>query len=89
MLFTDGVTEAMNEENDLFGEARLARLLEDDAAVGSETLHERILRDVDAFVGTADQHDDMTMVLLRIEEVGRAGDSRRPGAAAGEPGGQA
>ena len=86
VLFTDGVTEAMNEENDLFGEARLARLLEDDAAAGSETLHERILRDVDAFVGTADQHDDMTMVLLRIEEVGPARDNRGPGPAAAEPG---
>jgi len=89
VLFTDGVTEAMNEDDDLFGEARLARLLEDDAAVGSETLHERILRDVDAFVGTADQHDDMTMVLLRVEEVGPAGDSHGTGGGTGEPGGQA
>lgn len=86
VLFTDGVTEAMNEEDDLFGEARLARLLEDDAAADSETLHERILRDVDAFVGTADQHDDMTMVLLRVEAVGPAVDSGGPGAAAVESG---
>ena len=73
VLFTDGVTEAMNEQDDLFGEARLARLLEDDAADSSDVLHERILRDVDTFVGSAAQHDDMTMVLLRIDEVGPAG----------------
>ena len=72
VLFTDGVTEAMNEQDDLFGEARLARLLEDDAD-SSDVLHERILRDVDTFVGSAAQHDDMTMVLLRIDEVGPAG----------------
>ena len=89
VLFTDGVTEAMNEADDLFGEARLARLLEDDAAVSSETLHERILRDVDAFVGTADQHDDMTMVLLRIDEVGQAGVPPDPAAAAARPGARA
>ena len=89
VLFTDGVTEAMNEKDDLFGEARLARLLEDDAAVSSETLHERILRDVDAFVGTADQHDDMTMVLLRIDEVGQAGVPPEPAAAAARPGARA
>ena len=70
MLFTDGVTEAMNEQDDLFGEARLSRLLEDDEAATSETLHERILREVDGFVGTAEQHDDMTMVLLRVDEPG-------------------
>lgn len=78
VLFTDGVTEAMNEQDDMFGEARLARLLEDDAADSSDVLHERILRDVDAFVGTADQHDDMTMVLLRIDEVGPDGGPREP-----------
>ncbi len=82
VLFTDGVTEAMNEKDDLFGEERLARLLEDDA-VPSETLHERILRDIDDFVGEADQHDDMTMVLLRIDEPGRDGGRREPGAGSG------
>ena len=81
VLFTDGVTEAMNEESDMFGEERLAGLLEGDPALSSEMLHERILRDVDDFVGTADQHDDMTMVLLRVDEVGR-GDRRRDPAGA-------
>lgn len=73
VLFTDGVTEAMNEQDDLFGEDRLARLLEDAAPASSETLLERILQDVDAFVGAAAQHDDLTMVLLRVDEVGAAG----------------
>lgn len=88
VLFTDGVTEAMNEADDLFGEARLAHLLEDEGAATSETLHERILRDVDTFVGTADQHDDMTMVLLRVDEVGPAGVPVEPAAVAAEPGAQ-
>lgn len=84
VLFTDGVTEAMNEEDDLFGEERIARLLEEDGAASCEALHDRILRDVDAFVGTADQHDDMTMVLLRIDETGPDGGSPAPAAAGGE-----
>lgn len=87
VLFTDGVTEAMNEQDDLFGEARLARLLEDDeAADSSDALHERILRDVDAFVGSAAQHDDMTMVLLRIDEVWRRDGRTEPAGAAVEAG---
>ena len=82
VLFTDGVTEAMNEQDDMFGEARLARLLETAAADSSDVLHERILRDVDTFVGSAAQHDDMTMVLLHIDEVGPAGGRGEPADAA-------
>ena len=69
VLFTDGITEAMNEEADMFGEERLSRLLQEHAALGPATLLDRILQDVEAFVGTADQHDDMTMVLIRVDEL--------------------
>ncbi len=68
-LFTDGITEAMNEEFDLFGEDRFSRLLEDQAHLPPAELHERILGDVAAFVGDADQHDDMTIVLLRVDSL--------------------
>ena len=67
VLFTDGITEAMNEEFDLFGEERFSRLLEEHGALPFEELQARILGDVEAFVGDADQHDDMTIVLLRID----------------------
>ena len=67
-LYTDGITEAMNEESDLFGEERLSRLLEEHAHLPPDELRERILGDVEAFVGRAEQHDDMTIVLLRIDE---------------------
>ena len=69
VLFTDGITEAMNEESDLFGEQRLSRVLEEHAHLLSDELRERILGDVEAFVGGAEQHDDMTIVLLRIDEL--------------------
>ena len=68
-FFTDGITEAMNEESDLFGEERLSRLLEEHAHLPLDELREQILGDVEAFVGGADQHDDMTIVLLRIDEL--------------------
>jgi sigma-B regulation protein RsbU (phosphoserine phosphatase) len=86
VLFTDGVTEAMNEEDDLFGETRLARLLEEDEAVTSETMHERIVREVDGFVGAADQHDDMTIVVLRVDEVTSGAAASGPGVVVVEPG---
>ena len=69
VLFTDGITEAMNEEADMFGEERLSRLIQEHFALPPTALLDRVLQDVEAFVGTADQHDDMTMVLVRVDEL--------------------
>jgi phosphoserine phosphatase RsbU/P len=70
VLFTDGITEAMNAQMDLFGEDRLRGLIEEHAELSCEELRERILREVEAFVGEADPHDDMTMILLKVEDGG-------------------
>ena len=67
VLFTDGITEAMNHANDLFGEARLSRIVQEHGHLASGELRERILREIEAFVGGADQHDDMTMILIKVE----------------------
>src|SRR5207248_8714357 len=70
LFFTDGITEAMNERDDCFGEQRLGQLVEDHAGLPSSELRERVLREIAAFVGSAPQHDDMTMILLKIDERG-------------------
>jgi sigma-B regulation protein RsbU (phosphoserine phosphatase) len=66
VLFTDGITEAMNAGDDCFGESRLGGLIEEHSHLPTEELRERVLREIAAFVGTAPQHDDMTMLLLRV-----------------------
>jgi serine phosphatase RsbU (regulator of sigma subunit) len=71
LFFTDGISEAMNVGDDCFGEQRLAALVEEHAHLPAEELRERVLREIAAFVGDAPQHDDMTMILLKVEEVGR------------------
>ena len=68
LLFTDGVTEAMDEAGEPFGEERLAALLEEHGDLPFEELRERILREIHAFVGSAGLHDDLTLVLLKVEE---------------------
>jgi sigma-B regulation protein RsbU (phosphoserine phosphatase) len=68
VLYTDGITEAMNAESDLFGETRLGRIVEEHGHLDSGELRERILREIEAFVGAADQHDDMTMILLKVQQ---------------------
>jgi phosphoserine phosphatase RsbU/P len=67
-LYTDGITEAMDAGSDLFGDARLSRLITEHGHLDTADLRERILREIEAFVGGADQHDDMTMILIKIEE---------------------
>ena len=70
VLFTDGLSEAMNTEDEMFGENRLSTLVEEHADLPFDELRERILREVRDFSGEAGPHDDMTLILLRVEDVG-------------------
>jgi serine phosphatase RsbU (regulator of sigma subunit) len=72
LFFTDGISEAMNARDDCFGEGRLGQLAETHAHLRSDELRERVLREISAFVGDAPQHDDMTMILLKVDEVAEA-----------------
>jgi serine phosphatase RsbU (regulator of sigma subunit) len=67
LLYTDGLSEAMNAEGDLFSEERLRVLVEEHGGLGSDGLRERIVRDVEAHVAAADPHDDMTLIVLTID----------------------
>ncbi len=68
VLYTDGISEAMNIDAELFGDSRLSRIVEEHGHLESSELRERILREIEAFVGAADQHDDMTMILMKVEQ---------------------
>jgi serine phosphatase RsbU (regulator of sigma subunit) len=65
--FTDGISETMNEAFDCFGEHRLAQVVEQYAHLPFDQLRSYILAELRAFAGAADQHDDMTMILMKIE----------------------
>lgn len=67
VLYTDGITEAMNTNGDLFGDAALSTVVSAHRELDSAGIRERILRDVRAFVGDAEPHDDMTMVVLKLK----------------------
>jgi serine phosphatase RsbU (regulator of sigma subunit) len=70
VLFTDGISEAMNDDGDCFGETRLAQLVEAHRDLPFDELRERIVREVRAFVGHQAPHDDMTMLLVKVEPMG-------------------
>ena len=67
VFYTDGVTEAMDVHGELFGDAALGRVVESHAHMDGPAIRERVLRDVKAFVGQAEPHDDMTMVVVKVE----------------------
>jgi phosphoserine phosphatase RsbU/P len=67
VFFTDGISETMNDAFDCYGEPRLAKVLEQYAHLPFEQLRSFIFADLRSFSGAADQHDDMTMILLKVE----------------------
>ena len=67
LFFTDGLSEAMNPQSDLFGEAHLREILEVNRQRPLEDLRERIIDEIFTFAEGEDQHDDMTMVLVKID----------------------
>ena len=62
--YTDGVTEATNAENELFGEERLLKALNDAPSVNPEALLPFVRKQIAEFVQDAPQFDDITMLGL-------------------------
>jgi len=63
-LYTDGVTEATDACEKLYGEERLLNLLNRTPAASARSTCETVKADVDAFAGGAEQFDDITMLCL-------------------------
>lgn len=64
-LYTDGITEATNAYNELYGEERLLNILNSRDFVDMHDLCDAVKEDVDKFVGEAPQFDDMTTLALQ------------------------
>ena len=65
LLYTDGVTEALNDAQDIYGEDRLAASVCAPGGQDPGAVIERVRRSVDAFAAGAPQADDITMLALR------------------------
>jgi phosphoserine phosphatase RsbU/P len=66
VLFTDGVSESMNIRDEEWGEERLIELAKSVQGLSALDCLKRILAAAQAFAGGAPQHDDMTLVVLRV-----------------------
>lgn len=65
VLYTDGITEAMNASQETFGEQRLLDLVAGNGDADAAALLNRIQEAYSAFVGSEEQSDDMTAVVIR------------------------
>ena len=64
-VYTDGVAEATNAQNELFGGERLIDSLNVDPEAKPETVLSNVMHGIDVFVAEAEQFDDITMLCLK------------------------
>ena len=66
-LYTDGVPEATNDQNEMFGTERMLAAMDEDPNASPEEILHNVRRAVDRFVQDAEQFDDLTMLCLEYK----------------------
>jgi hypothetical protein len=66
VFYTDGVSESMNARQEIFGEERLQEAVRNSAHLSSRAIQKNIVETVSRFSGKAPQHDDFTMVVVKV-----------------------
>jgi serine phosphatase RsbU (regulator of sigma subunit) len=67
-LSTDGIVEARNTSGEMYGFDRLAACVTAATCQRAEMVQDWVLQDLRAFVGSAEVHDDLTMVVVIVKE---------------------
>jgi sigma-B regulation protein RsbU (phosphoserine phosphatase) len=67
IIFTDGLPEAENAREEEYGETRLLAAIAAGAATAPSEMLKRLMAEVDLFVGSTPQHDDVTCLLVKAE----------------------
>jgi len=65
ILYTDGVSEAMNEKQEEFGESRLIASVQSVRNSAVHQIRQKVIADITYFINNQKQHDDITMVILK------------------------
>jgi sigma-B regulation protein RsbU (phosphoserine phosphatase) len=66
LAFTDGISEAMNSADEEWGEERLIEASKSCEAMSAAEILARLVRGADEFAAGAPQHDDMTLIVIRV-----------------------
>jgi sigma-B regulation protein RsbU (phosphoserine phosphatase) len=65
VVYSDGITEAMDPHDEMFGEDRLISLIREHASSGCQALEKIILQSIEEFTEGMPQTDDMTCMLIQ------------------------
>jgi len=65
IVYSDGITEAMDEKEEMYEEERLIQLLSTTRGLNSSQIMEALLKSVDEFIGKAEQSDDVSIIVAR------------------------
>jgi serine phosphatase RsbU (regulator of sigma subunit) len=65
VLYTDGITEAANAANDLYGIERLCEVVSQHWEASAETIKQAVIEDVTRHIGEQKVYDDLTLVVLK------------------------
>ncbi|NOY78078.1 MAG: SpoIIE family protein phosphatase [Calditrichaeota bacterium] len=68
VFYTDGLTEARNPEGDEFGEERLTAVLSQIKGKSASEIVDTIVHQLKSFVGEARQHDDISILVVRVKK---------------------
>ena len=63
-VYTDGVTEAQNEQEEMFGEERLRQIIREEAPAGAPALEQKFLKAIEEFTLGMPQTDDITFLIV-------------------------
>lgn len=66
IMYTDGLTEAFNSENEVYGLDRLKSFINKNADLSPASLKERITEEVRQYAGGSLDHDDVTIMIAEI-----------------------
>ncbi len=68
VFYTDGITEARNAEHDEYSQFSLQRVIKNNAGLSAARLVDLVKKDLGNFVGLTAQHDDQTIIVMKIKQ---------------------
>jgi len=73
VFYTDGVTEAINGEEEQFGQKRLVKVMENNRHRSAQEIIDAIRQAIGDFAGDQPQFDDITLIVLKSTQDGKQG----------------
>ena len=68
VLYTDGVTEAVNEKEEEFGEDRLIHIIQQNRSLTADQMIDKVQDEIMTFAGKQPQFDDITLMIMKVTE---------------------